>query len=261
MNFRSKILFQPSFHENLEVILTNDTISLELIPSLLPISHLESMEKLTVQAYKQLKEYRIKNEESEKRRWKETSNLTLEEVNSIFSLIEDIAYNKEIDDRIIVDGIIVDCQLETELMSTSFRFHSPEKSMRSYELTKQIIELCFAKFDAQRVIDAVEQIESYFGFHLPWKITNASPFTCRIYGSLSVYEKEAIEVFFKTIPTNEKLLIDLLNFEGMGTILYDCFRKLKSNSADIDWLVKKENNWVIRQLLEIGIDENKIIKN
>ena len=69
MKFSSTILFQPSFHENLEVTLTNDTISLELIPNLLPISHLESKEKLTVQEYKQLKDYRIKNEKSEKRRW------------------------------------------------------------------------------------------------------------------------------------------------------------------------------------------------
>ena len=261
MNFNSKIVFQPSFHENLEVTLTNDSISLELIPRLLPISHLESKEKLNVQEYKQLKEYRIKNEEFEKRRWKVNTSVTLEELKSIFSLLVDIANNKEVDNRAVLDGIIVNCQLVTESISTNFRFHSPERSMRSYELAKQIIELCFSKFGSQKVIDAVEQIESYFGFQSPWKITNTSPFTCRIYGRLSVYEKEGIETFFETIPMNQKLFIDLLNFEGMGTILYDCFRKLDSNYTDIDWLVKKENEWVINQLLEIGIDENRIIKN
>lgn len=260
MNFISKIIFQPSFHENLEVVLTERSISLEFVPSLVSIEHLESKEKLTVQEYKQLKEYRIQNKQSEEKRWKEVFDMDFEESSDILSLLKDLANNREVDDRMILDGIIVDCSFSNESFSNEFRFHSPESSMRSYDLANQVVDLCFEKFQSEKAIRAIERVERYFGFHPPWKITSESPLTYRIYGRLSAYDQEAIDTFFESLPKGQKVFMDFRNFEGMGTILYDSFRKLNSSVAEIEWLVEKENDWVIKQLLEIGIEEHAITK-
>ena len=260
MNFRSKILFQPSFHDNLEVVLTAEHISLELIPQLISVVHLESKEKLSVQEFKKLKEYRNQNIRSEKRRWKETHDLTSKESNIIFTLIKDLVINKEVDDRIILDGIRVDCEFNNDLISEDFNFHSPDSSMRSYELANQIIDLCFQKFESSKALEAIELVERYFEFHSPWKIVSTDPFTCRFYGRLSIHDQEELNQFIESIENQDRILIDLSNFEGMGTILYDSFRKLNSNIPNINWLVQEENDWVIQQLLEIGIDQNEIIK-
>ena len=260
MNFHSKILFQPSFDENLEVVLTGEYITLELIPQLISVVHLESKEKLSAQEFKELKEYRNQNIRSEKRRWKETHDLTSKESNIILPLIKDLVINKEVDDRIILDGIRVDCEFNNDLISEDFNFHSPDSSMRSYEFANQIIDLCFQKFESSKALEAIELVERYFGFHFPWKIVNTDPFTCRFYGRLSIHDQEELNQFIESIANQDRILIDLSNFEGMGTILYDSFRKLNSNIPNINWLVQEENDWVIQQLLEIGIDQNEIIK-
>lgn len=260
MNFRSKILFQPSFHDNLEVVLTGKSISLELIPRQISITHLESKEKLSVQEYKQLKEYRNQNTKSEKRRWKEIHDLNSKETNNILPLIKDLALNKEVDDRIILDGIRVDCEFNNELISKNFNFHSPDSSIKSYELANQIIDLCFQKFKSSRAIKKIELVESYFGFYTPWKIVNTNPFTCKIHGRLSIHDQEALNQFIESILNQDKILMDLTNFEGMGSILYDSFRKLNTNIPSIKWLIREENNSLIKQLLEIGINQDEIIK-
>lgn len=260
MKFRSKILFQPSFHESLELVLTNETISLEIIPRKIATDFLESKAKLSVQEYKQLKEYKLLNEQSEKRRWKESSSIDSKELTSIKSILMELVNQQEQDDRMILDGIIVNCEVETSANTSFFSFHSPDESMKSYKLSEKLFELCFKKIKSEKAIEALEKVEGYFGFYPSWKITNTNPFTCRIHGSLSIHDQKQLEHFFESFGTKREILMDFRNFEGMGTILYDSFRKLNSQVLNLTWMIKKENDWVKKQLIEIGISENDIIE-
>lgn len=260
MKFSSKILFQPSFHESLELVLTNNVVSLEILPRKIATDYLESKAKLSVQEYKQLKEYKFLNQQSEKRRWKESSAIDLEEITSIKTILLELQLQQEPDDRIILDGIIVDCEVETDTNISSFSFHSPDESMKSYKLSEKLIELCFKKFKSEKAIEAIEKVEGYFGFYPSWKITNTDPFTCRIYGMLGIHAQKQLEHFFDSLGSKQEILMDFLNFEGMGTILYDNFRKLNSQVPKLTWMIKKENDWVKKQLIEIGISENDIIE-
>lgn len=227
MNFHSRMLFQPSFHNDLEVTLTNQTISIECIP--------------------------------EKSKWKESSYLKTEELNEIQSLLLDLATNKEVDNRLILDGIMVECEVDFGSGLKRFRFHSPEQSMRSHQLAEQLIRLCFEKFQSTKAIEILEQIEGYFSFSEHWKIIQSDPFTCKIHGSLCVYDQEGIAQFFESIKPQHNILVDLTNFEGMGTVLYDTFKQFNSE-VSAKWMVKQDNERVINQLTEIGILKDQIIE-
>lgn len=259
MKFYSKIIFQPSFDDNLEVVLTNHSITLVNQPHLISIEDLEAKEKLSVIEYKRLKEYRSLNEKSALNQWSESCDLVTEDYIDILNLLIDLAKNSEIDNCFTLDGIIVECEINTESIARKFRFHSPESSMRSYKLANSIIDLCFKKFKFEKAIRSIENIDKYFGFNLPWKITNTLPLTLRIYGSLSSDYLDLLESFFRSISHSDKLIVDLLNFQGMGTILYDAFRKLISNIDVIQWVVKEDNVRVIGHLNDLGINKQDIV--
>lgn len=260
MEFYSKIIFQPSFDDNLEVVLTNHSITLVNQPHLISTEDLESKEKLSVIEYKHLKEYRSLNEKSALNQWNISCDLASEDYKDILILLIDLAKNSEIDNRFTLDGIIVECEINTESIARKFRFHSPESSMRSYKLANSIIDLCFKKYKSEKVTRSIENVEKYFGFNLPWKITNTLPLTLRIYGSLSSDYMDLLESFFMSVSHSDKLIVDLVNFQGMGTILYDTFRKLNSNIDDIQWVVKEDNVRVMGHLNDLGINKQNIVK-
>lgn len=54
------------------------------------------------------------------------------------------------------------------------------------------------------------------------------------------------------IPTDESVVIDMSNFEGMGTTYYFHFKKLLAKNNQIKWIVNEEAR---RQLSEIGLPE------
>jgi hypothetical protein len=53
-----------------------------------------------------------------------------------------------------------------------------------------------------------------------------------------------------SLPANAPLLIDMTNFNGMGTLLYPSFRRLLSRTPVVKWKVSSS---AARQLHEVGV--------
>jgi hypothetical protein len=65
-----------------------------------------------------------------------------------------------------------------------------------------------------------------------------------------VSEAESFDQIVDFLPANAPLLIDMTNFNGMGTLLYPSFRRLLARTPVVKWKVSPSAS---RQLQEVGV--------
>lgn len=246
--------FYPSFHNSSTIKLNDDEISIEIHPDFQSYQGLDKKEKLKVAEYKRLKELKLYNENAQNQYWLEKVSIDLKvksALDDISDLAQDLLENPELDERILLDGINVKCTLK----NGNFSYRSPQNQSRTFELTNKSLSLLYRVLKSEQSINYLEKIEGYFDISLPWKISSKNPFIFRIYGSLSINEKEALEKEFKSFP-NEALVLDFRNFESMGTALYQSFKFIKSKN--IIWLADINNGWTMKHLNGIGVERKNI---
>jgi anti-anti-sigma regulatory factor len=59
----------------------------------------------------------------------------------------------------------------------------------------------------------------------------------RIFGSLSSSKEMALRSLLSTLPKDEPLIVDMTNFDGMGTLLYPAFVEFASSRRFLSWAV------------------------
>lgn len=109
------------------------------------------------------------------------------------------------------------------------------------------------------ILNHIESVQGYFGIGKQWKITQQNPVTLRIFGSLSIYEKEALSDFFNSLESNQFLILDIRNLDGMGSIVHECFKSLLHKMKAVFWLVlDTENDYLNRHFDEMEISKEYI---
>lgn len=255
-----KILFQPSFHNEVEVVIKSETISVEVFPRLLSTEELENKLTRSVQDYLKLKEYKKLNKEAEKKRGYALCKIESKDFKKLWDVFYDLALNKEKPEYFVLDGVIGKGEVMMDDKVHSFEFHSPTPQMRSYQAIHHLMILCFNCFKDSKVIEALELVEVYFGFFPNWKIVEDIPLTCRIYGSLSSDASEELDHFFNGLPRVDYMVFDITNFEGMGTFLHDVFKRCISKQNKVEWKVNTNNKRVLTHLHEMGVLEENILR-
>ncbi|MDJ1486224.1 hypothetical protein QNI16_37420 [Cytophagaceae bacterium YF14B1] len=159
-----------------------------------------------------------------------------------------------------LDGISVSVHLKDIQRTNEFTFWSPRKATEptEHQLVEVVLELIRQHFTDDSYQNYLEQLEQYFEFGLPAKIKSVDPFVVRIYGSLSVYEKDELTQFLQDLPVAKPILMDMSNFNGMGTILYPVFQSLLSHTNRIIWVA---NHYAKDQLLAIGVQPEDIVQD
>ncbi len=150
------------------------------------------------------------------------------------------------------DGITVYNAISRDSVQNKFRFWSPRKhsSPQEHKLVEAVLGLARRKFTTQQEQEYFESLEQYFDFGLPCKIVSTNPFEVRMYGSLSSDEEKDLTHFVQQLPSNQPILIDMRNFEGMGTMFYPLFRRLLARNPRIVWVASKQS---LAQLQELGV--------
>jgi len=149
--------------------------------------------------------------------------------------------------------------------SPPFRFksQSPSKKVphepRDYDITLAVFKV-LDSLDGlnppRSLTEYIEQISIYNNERpFPARIFGGNPFRVRFYGMLSSGDDKDLKKLIDGLPTDKPLVIDMSNFQGMGTILYPRFLELIRRNPDITWISSREAK---RQLLEIGVPEEKI---
>jgi hypothetical protein len=155
------------------------------------------------------------------------------------------------------DGITVYNTISQDSTERKFKFWSPRKdrSPQEHKLVEAVLGLSRRKFTAPKEQEYFESLEQYFDFGLPCKITSTDPFEVRIYGSLSSDAEQELTKFIHQLPSDRPVLIDMTNFEGMGTMFYPLFRSLLARNNRIVWVASE---WGKKQLVEMGIPTTRI---
>jgi hypothetical protein len=154
-----------------------------------------------------------------------------------------------------LDGIGVKNFYCQDTMQNNFYFWSPQKGMPEHKIVEVIIGLLRKKFTSLKHQEYIEQLEQYYDFGLPCKRIKINPFEIRIYGSLTAKHEDELNNFINELPSDKSIVVDMTNFNGMGTMYYSLFRSLINRNKNIIWVIKKNKY----QLKEIGVDTLKIV--
>ena len=101
-----------------------------------------------------------------------------------------------------------------------------------------------------------EQLSSYFDFARPWRLIIDDPITIRFYSSLSISDAFELHRLFNSIPLKTPVVVDMTNFQGMGTLLHDDFQRFNSTHNVVTWLSSVA---ALEHLQQIGIPAQKIV--
>ncbi len=258
-----KIKLEPSFHNFSSITLDDASLEYEIHPLLKSLRGLDQKERLRVAEYKELKALKSFNLEAEKEHFLEKKKIPeslLFHKDRIEELICQIIEKPEKDDRLIADGISVSCVINKSNSEEShISFHSPESNTREFEIMKNLFSLLHACFMDGLVLNHLELMQDYFGIGKNWKITNEHPLTLRLFGRLSIYEKEEITTLFDSLPLDKHLILDLRNLDGMGGTFHESFQTLINKMKGVYWWIEnKEKEYFNRHFSEMNIPKENI---
>ncbi|WP_439185896.1 hypothetical protein [Carboxylicivirga taeanensis] len=139
------------------------------------------------------------------------------------------------------DGINVYGEVLENDQKKTFKFWSPDKEDTNHELIEILFSLMYTKFNKQKTVTYLEQLEQYFDFGLGLRKLHDNPLTFKLYGSISSNELDELYAFFDSLPVDKKVFIDMSNFNGMGTMFDEDFLELSESHKLIKWINCSEN--------------------
>jgi hypothetical protein len=107
-------------------------------------------------------------------------------------------------------------------------------------------------------IQRLEQLHGYLGLGLPTRWVEGNIRQLRIFGGLSTQWTNELQTLFSTISRNEPLIVDMSNFDGMGTLLYPMFFEFAGSHHRLAWIASA---YPKQQLAEAGIDGETVFQS
>jgi hypothetical protein len=223
------------------------TIKLEIFPSFI--------DSCCFQLKKQSSSYNltVQINAADKNQW-EVQVSNPDETNSIEDLAKKVVTEAAEDNRIILDGVGLKCTIVENGITKQHKFRCPESGSNELMLVNHFFDLVQKSISEQSYINYSELIEGYFANNLPVKVFEEKPLRLRIYGLLSVYEKEGLTATINKILDRNEIIIDMTNFVSMGTVLYKCFKPL-NNIPKLTFLA---NENALSHIEAMGFDKNVV---
>ncbi len=81
----------------------------------------------------------------------------------------------------------------------------------------------------------LDQLHGYLGLGLPVEDLGGALRRMRIFGRLSSPDETALRAFFDGIPVGAPLVLDMREFEGMGSLLFPIFQTL-ARDRPVAWV-------------------------
>jgi hypothetical protein len=125
----------------------------------------------------------------------------------------------------VVDGMGVQGEYcDGQGQHNAFSAVLPESTAR-FEFIKMIYQLATDVLQDPESLRILENIFCYLGLGLPVKDLGGNPRCIRFFGGISTAYQRALARCLGSLPKRKSLLIDMSDFEGMGTLLYPVFRR------------------------------------
>lgn len=192
--------------------------------------------------------------------WTEARHISRSQINEFVTKIDSLDSENPSDPELGLDGISAIWEYNSKSGNYfSYRDYIVENS-NGFNFVYEVHTLASKILKEEKSNRILEHIFCYFNLGLPIKNLRGHPQCIRIFGSLSSNHQEELSHFFDRLPKSKPLLMDLSNFESMGTFLYPTFQQFleQRKSASIAWWASTE----ARQHLEaIGISSDTIFDN
>jgi anti-anti-sigma regulatory factor len=127
------------------------------------------------------------------------------------------------EETIVLDGISIEVDCRTLAGSANFEVRSPEPTTHAGRLVGLIYDIAWEASSVASAVERLEHLHGYLRDELPARIIDGPITRLRLFGSLATQHQEALRQLFARLLHNGPLLIDMTNFDGMGTALYGAF--------------------------------------
>jgi hypothetical protein len=111
---------------------------------------------------------------------------------------------------------------------------------------------------ADRAVRRLEQLHGYLRLGLPVRDLGGKPKRIRIFGALSSRDEGALREFFGALRPEVPMIVDMSNFDGMGTALYPVFEDFMARPAPILWIASDRARAHLR---DIGVADESVVED
>lgn len=172
------------------------------------------------------------------RRLEETVSVSSERASRFWDSVAGLSPQTIADDpQHGLDGMSVRCIWRQGSVDSTFETWSPAPESRHGAFIRQIYDLGWEVLGGRVSIERLEQLHVYLHLGLPVRMIEGPMKCLRIFGSLSSSEEMALRSMLSTLPKDEPLIVDMTNFDGMGTLLYPAFVEFASSRRFLSWAV------------------------
>ncbi|GAB3858780.1 hypothetical protein GCM10028822_34320 [Hymenobacter terrigena] len=151
------------------------------------------------------------------------------------------------------DGVTVYNTVARDSQQNAFHFWSPGPQTPEHRVVEAVLGVVRRKFPARQHQEYVEDLEQYFAFPLPCKITRRAPFEARMYGTIAMRQQDTLARFVEGLPSDQPLLLDVSNFHLDFGYCYPLFKALLQRNARVVWVTAPASCWNEQALQEIGV--------
>jgi hypothetical protein len=220
-----RVFYLPSFHPEvcITICVTSDRSEISLISFQTNIGEFQAYHWLKAKG-RWPEKARIP---SEPNLWMETQHISRSHINDFVTEVDSLLSKpKSSDDQVLMlDGMSAIWEYGSALGDCfSYNDYIVENS-NGFKFVYEVYKIASKFLKAEKSVRVLEHIFCYFNLDLPIKDLGGHPHCVRIFGSLSSRKQKELSLFFDRLPKSKPLLMDMSNFESMGTLLYPTFQQ------------------------------------
>lgn len=151
-----------------------------------------------------------------------------------------------------LDGMTITATYQQRDAQNQFLIWSPEPRSPEGEFVGVIYRLAWEFLTGDASIRRLEQLHGYLDLGLPARLINGPVRRLRIFGRLTSSDDHALYQQLNDAAGDDPLLVDMTNFEGMGTLLYPIFARFAARRKNIAWAASPHAR---KQLAQIGVND------
>lgn len=151
-----------------------------------------------------------------------------------------------------LDGMTIAATYQQADAQKRFEIWSPHPRTPEGEFVGLIYRLAWEALTSDASIRRLEQLHSYLDLGLPARLIDGPVRQLRIFGRLTSSDDHALYQLLNEASGDDPLLVDMTNFEGMGTILYPIFARFAAKRKNIAWAASP---YARKQLGQIGVND------
>jgi hypothetical protein len=193
-------------------------------------------------------------------RWEECGALQRGQSGELLRAAADLEGVEDEERRFGIDGMRLVGEIRAGAGVSSRRFHawSPDPGDKLHAYFATIHRVATDALWADRAVCRLEQLHGYLRIGLPVRDLGGKPRRLRIFGALSSHDEGALRELFGVLRRDVPMIVDMSNFDGMGSLLYPVFRDFMERPGPILWLASDRAR---QQLRYIGVVEEHIVED